>query len=282
MKVELEFDRTIFVDMIKKMAIPRSNSKKGFLFPIIYPRIIPIFEEGKRNEAMLEWIALSPDVLSWVRVKYEKYTGLAEPFRIPIDVENMLKALKEFNDAKEVIFTHDDDEGIQTITDNVLSLDLPIIGAEPGENVYDAYPGNYEPETEIVLLKDGTVKPDISGLCDVKFLQTLFLTIKNLSSKNERDIVYNFLVDGEHHQIEAYTNQENLKTGIVVSKIYTDNTITGHGDLHYNEYLENVVNVLSPGLFEFYAIHHESIWIMQNNSRAKVRYLVPSVLENMY
>jgi hypothetical protein len=218
MKIELKFDKNQFTDMIKKMAVPRNNANKGYHYPIIYPKFIPVYKNNKYINSMLEWIVQS-EMTTWVRVEYERCPKLTAPIRIPIDVENTLKALKNFTDKDEVFFIHDSDEEIQTITDNITFINMPIIGEEQGSNVYDAYPGHIEPETEIIIFRDNTMKPDIAGSCDVKFLQKLFTTIKNVCLKDD-NIVYNFIVDGDSHQIIAYTNKENIKTENVVTKVF--------------------------------------------------------------
>lgn len=289
MEIELKFDRDKFIDMIKKMAVPKGNSKKGFFYPYIYPRFIPVYEKGKNVTSMLEWIIKS-DVTTWVRMEYdrnlwisnfENCSDLIDPIRIPIDVENMLKVLKNFTEKDYIIFIHDTDENIQTITDNVTWIDMPVISEEPDDTVYDSYPGNLEPETEIIVFRDNTVKSDISGTLDVKFLQKLFATIKNVCPKDDNR-VYNFRVDGDSHQIEAYTNEENLKTGNVVSKIYEEISIEGNGELHCSEFLENVIDVLSPGTFDFYTIDCGPLWIMQETENMKVRYLIPPAAIGTY
>lgn len=282
MKLELKFDRNKFIDMIKKMAVPQSHSNKGFLYPVIYPKFIPVYKDDEYINSMLEWIAQSPDVTTWVRAEYERYPRLIDPIRIPIEVQNILTVLKIFTEKDEIFFIHDSDLCIQTITDNVTCIDMPIIGVEPGGNVHEGYPGNLEPKTEIIIFRDNTIKPDISGSCDVKFLQKLFMTIKNVCSKNDDNRVYNFTVNGDDHQIVAYTNKENIKIGNVVSKIFTENSIEGHGELHYTEFLENVVDVLSPGPFKFYTINRGPLWIMQETENTKVRYLIPPAAEGTY
>lgn len=283
MKLELKFDKNKFVDMIKKMAVPQSYSNKGFLYPTIFPKFIPVYnKDSKYINSMFEWIVQS-DVTTWVRVEYERYPGLIDPIRIPIEVQNILTVIKNFTDKDEIFFIHDSELGIQTITDNVTFIDMPMIGVEPGNNVHEGYPGNLEPETEIIIFKDNTIKPDISGSCDVKFLQKLFITIKNVCpTKKDTNRVYNFTVDGDRHLIEAYTNTENIKTGNVVSKIYTENSIKGHGKLHYTEFLEGIVDILSPGLFKFYTINCGPLWIMQDTENMKVRYLIPPAAESTY
>jgi hypothetical protein len=283
MELELKFDKNKFIDMIKKMAVPQNNSNKRFLYPIIYPKFIPVYNKDKKYiNSMLEWIAQSPDVTTWVRVEYERYPQLTDPIRIPIDVQNILTVLKNFTDKDEIFFIHDSELGIQTITDNITCIDMPIIGVEPGINVHDGYPGNLEQETEIIVFKNNMIKPDILGSCDVKFLHKLFITVKNACPKNDENRVYNFAVDGDRHLIEAYTNKENIKIGNVVSKKYTENSIEGHGKLHYTEFLENVVDVLSPDLFKFYTINCGPLWIMQDTENMKVRYLIPPAAEGTY
>jgi len=159
---------------------------------------------------------------------------------------------------------------------------MPVISDEPDDTVvHDGYPGNLEPETEIIVFRDNTMKPDISGSLDVKFLQKLFATIKTVCPK-DNNRVYNFRVDGGSHLIEAYTNEEDLKTGNVVSKIYEEISIEGYGELHYSEFLENVIDVLSPDTFNFYAINCGPLWIMQETENMKVRYLIPPAANRTY
>ena len=280
MKIELKFDKNQFTDMIKKMAVPKNNVNKGFHYPIIYPKFIPVYKDNEYINSMLEWIVQS-EMTTWVRVEYERYPNLTAPIRIPIYVENTLKVLKNFTDKDEIFFIYDSDEEIQTITDNITSIDMPISGGEQGSNVHDAYPGNIEPETEIIIFRDNTMKPDIVGSCDVKFLQKLFTTIKNVCTKDDNR-VYNFIVDGDSHQIIAYTNKENIKTENVVTKVYTENSIEGHGELHYTDFLESVVNVLSPGVFKFYSTNCAPLWVMQDTENMKVRYLIPVAAEGSY
>lgn len=281
MEFQLKFDRDELIDMIKKMAVPTNNSSKGFLYDVIYPKFIPVYKDGKYVNSMLEWIAQSPDVTTWVRMEYERYPKYLSPIRIPIDVKNILKVLKNFTDANKIFFVHNFDSNIQTITDNITQIHMPVNGEEPGKNVYEGYPGFLEPETEIIIFKKNTIRPDISGSFNVKSLQKLFTIVKTVCSKKD-DRVYNFEVDGDRHLIKVYTNQENIKTGNIVSRLYSENSIEGHGELHYDDFLEDVVNVLSPSHFKFYTINCGPLWIMQDTENMKVRYLIPPAAIGRY
>lgn len=276
MKLELTFDVKEFIDIIKKMAVPISSSKKGFVHPAIFPKFIPYWENEAYMNSRLEWISLSAteSMNIWVNVEYKNYTELKESIRIPIDVKNILFVLDDFKNSKDITFIHDDVEGIQTIMNENTTVHMPIIGEEYDEDmVFDAYPGNID-ENEVIIFSEGKLTPDIQGSCDIELLKDLISCIKKYSSKKDNEIVYNFIVDGDRHLIEGCTNEENIRKGNVFSKIYDNDSIEGSGELHFINDFSNVVNVLS-GKIKLYAVNRGALWIMQDTEKIKVRYLIP-------
>jgi hypothetical protein len=295
-KVEFKFNKKNFIEMIKMMAIPSNGKNDSFISPMIYPMFIPANKE-KQNNAMFEWI-IKAEVIIWVRASYELNIGLKDPFRIPINVEKTLKALslKAFKDRDEVFFIHDDDKGIQIITDgsrntqNIAEgirekstrFDMFLSSEEPVKNVFQGFPGKLEPETEVIQFYDGKTKPSISGSCDKDFLAELFDDTKKIISEKEKrsGIVYHFIIDEDSHSIKVSTE------GIdgFFNKIYFVNDVIGHGELHYKSLFEDVIGVLSSDPFKFYAIDKGPMWIMQDTAKTKVRYLIPipaiSTIEN--
>lgn len=290
-RVEFKFDKKDFVDMIKKMAVPLSDRRESFLYPTIYPMFIPENKE-KHNNAMFEWIIKS-EVTTWVRVSYERNTGLTESFRIPINVANTLRALalKAFKERDEVFFIHDSDRGIQIITDGVRDVqnvidsvrhkstryEMPITGEQPESNVYEGLPVEHDPDTEVIMFKGGTLKPDISGSCDTESLKELFADTKTVNSDKVKAInnVYHFKINEDLRSIEAFTDKKDTKSDSVMYKTCIASDIKGHGELHYSSLLEEVIGVLSSDPFKFYTIDCGPLWIMQNTDKTKVRYLVP-------
>jgi hypothetical protein len=276
MKLELTFDAKEFIDILKKMAIPQGNQKKGFACSVIFPKLIPYWENEKYINSIFEWIALteSGSLNIWVKVELKDYIEFKEPIRIPIDVKNILYVLADFKNSKNITFIHDDAEGIQTIMDENTTIDMPIIGDEFDEyTIFDAYPGHLD-ENEVVIFSNGDLKPNIQGSCDIEFLKNSVSCIKKYSSKNDNEIIYNFNVDEKNHLIESYTNKENIRKGNVFSKVCEDDSIIGSGELHYINDLSNVVDVLS-GRIKFYACDRGGLWIMQDTEKIKVRYLIP-------
>jgi hypothetical protein len=261
MKLELTFNAKELIDIIKKMAVPLSNPKRGFECPVIFPKLIPFWENEKYEKSILEWIALSAtgSLNIWVSVELKDYIKFKEPIKIPIDAKNMLFVLDDFKNSTNITFIHDDTEGIQTIIDE--------------NKVYDSYPGNID-ENEVITFSNGDIKPNIQGSCDIEFLKNATSSIKKYSSKKDEEIVYNFKVDGEHHVIESYTDKEKIKKGNVFSRVYEDVSIVGSGKLQYINTLSNVVDVLS-GKIKFYATDCGGLWIMQDTEKIRVRYLIP-------
>jgi len=282
-EIKLECELSDFSDMIKMMAIPSETAKTSYINPIIFPMIKP--SKGKDEDGMLEWVVKS-EVTTWVRIRYTKPTGITEPTRIPINVENALIALKMFKKDDKIIFIHDEDKGIQIIKntkwDDLTEVHIPIPYDKPGKDVYDGFPGALEPETEIVLFKQGAVRPDISGSCKVDFFKDIFKAYKIINtptsttnSKKKETVettLYKLVINEDGRTIEAFTDKE--KSNLVIYKTCVVHDIKGHGEVRYTSILEDVINVLS-GSFKFHTVTAGPLWIMQDTRNTKVRYLVP-------
>jgi hypothetical protein len=278
-EIELNFNVKEFIDIIKKMAIPVRNSKKGFECPVIFPKLIPCWKNGKFEKLIFQWIAIpeSESINIWVTVELKDYVEFKEPIQIPIDVKNVLFVLDDFKNSGNITFTHNADAGFQTITDENTTIYMPINGEEPDENVFDSYPGNID-ENEVIIFSSGDLKPTIQGTCDIEFLKNATSSINKYSSKKGNDIVYNFKVCGEQHVIACYSNKENIRKGNVFYRCYEDDSIVGSGELHYIYTVSSVVDILF-GKIKFYARDCGVLLLMQDTEKIRVRYLIPPAEE---
>lgn len=278
MTFELQFTKSDLVDWITKMAVPikGKRGKQTFHYPKIFPMIKP--SEYNDKGGMLEWIVKS-EVTTWVRVKYpHQITGLTKPTRISINVEQMLNWLKMFSSYDTIRFIHDEDNGIDILKndrwDNSTEIELPICYDAPDPKiVFDGFPGALEPETEIILFKQGSLKPNISGSCDVSFIKEVVKIANDFNSKPmewERQAAYNFLIDGELRQIKSVV--VTAKQDVIIRSIIRSD-IEGSGELRYTSVLADVINTLS-GTFKFYTVNRGPLWIMKDTEKTKMRYLV--------
>jgi hypothetical protein len=208
-------------------------------------------------------------------VDYKYPIDLKSPIRIPIDVENILKVLGDFNDADEISFIYDDKNKIQIITNDLTTVTMPVIGEEPDlSNIFDAYPGNLDHDG-MVLFNEGSRRPDIYGTCNIGFFKQSINSIKKYNSQKENEIIYCFRVDGANRCIEAYTDYENLRLGNnFFQKMHRNESIVGSGELFFMYLLPAVINVLS-GEIKFATVDQGALWITQDLASMKIRYLIP-------
>lgn len=278
MRVVLKFyNKKEFVEIIKKMALPSKNGG-SYIYPVISPmlQISPVFKEG-----ILEWIA-KDNVLTWVRAKCGIISGYEKPVRIPIYVDDVLKYVNIFNSSDEIYFIHDTDKQCDVITDKEQMSGVKdekteiIIPFKIDKNIsviYDSFPEPID-ENEVILLKDGTQKLDISGTFEKEFIDNIEKVKKvnkvhNSKARENNEDIIGFSINGAQEKIESFIG--NGKNTVVVKRLYKD--IVGSGELHYENVFMNVMNILK-GKVKFFAIDKGPIWIMQEDHSTKVRYLI--------
>lgn len=285
--VTLEMKQADFVDMIEKMSIPTKSRKNKFFFPGIVLTIHP------DNE--IEWIGRSNDVLVWVRWKCATLIDTSESVQIPIDVPHFLKYLKTFRSQEIISFTHypfQDDilttkrqKGKMVVDKECIlrkNTDLTVRG------ILEEFPFRLEKDTEIILFKNGLLRPTISGSCDVSLFKNSIPPVKMLqkewkkenkenSKKRNKEkkvnklSLYNIYVDENLRQIKVVEGNEHINNSIV--DCLTNANVRGRGELHYTAGFAEVVGLLS-GEIKFYAVDYGPLFIMQDTNQMKLRYLI--------
>jgi hypothetical protein len=293
--ITFDMHRNSFIDMITKMAIPIRDHKDGFLFPTIALTIRP-------DE--IEWIGQSQYVTSWVRVKCATSINTPEPVHIPIIVPAFLKELKSLK-RKKIKGEHFKDKNIISFSCDPTDDQITLIDEEEGYSATHTIPGTpksnvtgmlkelpfrLERDTDIILFKNGVVRPEISGFYDVKLLQDLVKNVKSkkkeiaqskdkvlIETERRMPLTYTIYVDGNCHEIK--TAADTRYATINVNRSNDD--VSGHGELHYLFGFDDVVNVLS-GKIKFYAVDKGPLWIMQDTNQMKLRYLIAPATVYVY
>lgn len=280
MEYEFIFNKKELTDMSKKMALPLGftsknlNSKKGFVSPVIFPQVTPIWEGNNYIKSKIDWFTAS-GINTWIEFDYKYPLEITSPIRIPIDVENLIKVLGDFEDTDEITFSYDDENKIQMVANDQTTIHMPVIGEEPDfSKIFDSYPGHLD-QDGMILFNEGTLRPDIFGTIDVEFFKRSINSIKKYSSQKENDLIYFFQVHGDKHCIEAHSDFEDIGLGNnIFSKIYYNDSIVGSGKLYYIYLLPAVINVLF-GEIKFATVDQGPLWITQDLPSMKIRYLIP-------
>jgi hypothetical protein len=275
--IKLELNQTKFSDIINKMAIPIKSRKEPFLFPKIALTIHP------DNE--IEWIGRLQYVTVWVRVKYTTPSNISESAKILIDVPQFLMALKMLKSRGSIVtFMHYPDQDDVLTTEKqkrkekrYVEYKLRKKSNSIVQGLLEELPFRLEKSTEIILFRNGLLRPNISGSCDVSFFKDSFKQVKliqkerNKENKSDLLSLYNIYVDGNSHQIKIVAGNEHSINSKAV--IYKNDIINGSGELHYTYGFAEIVNVLS-GEIKFYAVDNGPLWIMQDTDQMKLRYLI--------
>jgi hypothetical protein len=275
--IKIEMRKGEFIDMIKKMAIPIRSSIDPFLFPTI---VLTVRPEGE-----IEWIGKFKYVTAWVRVAQTIIADISEPVQIPIYTSQFLRGLEMLKSKKNLTtFTHYLDQD-DTLTIEIrkrkeieqIEYTLRKTTNPKVQGILEEIPFRLEKDTDIILFKNGTVRPNISGSCDVQQFKDSFKLVKLIQKERKKEkkteifSQYNIYVDENLHQIKIVAGNEHSRN----SKVHTlkDANVNGSGELHYTSGFAEVVNVLS-GEIKFYAVDNGPLWIMQDTNRMKLRYLI--------
>lgn len=282
--IKLEMKKAEFIDMIKKMSIPVKSREEPFIFPTITLVIRP--------EDEIECIGRYQYVTMWIRVKYTIPTGISEPTKITIDVSQLLEGLQMMKSNKNMVtFTHypdqDKDDSLTTKMRDGTNRECIIRKQITPEarGMLEELPFRLEKGTDIILFKNGLLKPNISGSCDVqqfkelvknaalrkKYEKSSMKSGKLIKQKRNAPALYKIYIDGENHQIRTVTGKEYDKDS--AEDCAKNNSIVGNGGLYYTSGFAEVMNVLS-GEIKFYAVDKGPLWIMQDTDKMKVRYLI--------
>ena len=285
--IKLEMKKAEFMDMIKKMSIPVKSREELFMFPTVTLTIRPDDE--------IECIGRYQYVTMWVRVKYTTPTEISGPTKITIDASQFLEGLQIMKSNKNMVtFTHyPDQDQNDTLTTEIkrkkerenIEYKFSKQIASEARGMLEELPFRLEKGTDIILFKNGLLKPNISGSCDVqqfkdlvknaavkkKSEKSLMKTGKFLKKKRNTPALYKIYIDGENHRIRTVTGKEYDKDS--AEDCAKNDSIVGNGELYYTTGFAEVMNVLS-GEIKFYAVDKGPLWITQDTDKMKVRYLI--------
>lgn len=281
--IKIEMNKDKFIEMIKIMAIPTSSPKEPFLFPKI---VLTLRPEGE-----IEWMGRLKYVTVWVRVEQKIITDISEPVQILIDASQFHKALNTFKRKTEIItFTHNPDHDdtltaeirkkkrneqighVEYIEYTLRKANDPIV-----QGVLEELPFRLEKGTDIILFKNGSLRPNISGSCDISLFKNSIkpaeLIDKWRKEKKKKQVFskYNIFVDSKLHQIKIVEGNEHGKYSI--TDLLNNANVNGSGELHYTSGFAEVVSVLS-GEIKFYAVDNGPLYIMQDINGMKARFLI--------
>lgn len=263
-----------FTDAIKKMSIPTVGQKDSFFFPFIAPKIYP--------NGVMEWIAKSANVTSWIRVKYTMPMGLTEPIRIPMEAKMFLKTLESFSGTDLITFVHDTEKEqyIFSNSDDGNGRTILVPATSPAtiiKEIYEAFPVGFEPDTEIIMLRGGALKTDISAKCDIKLFNEVISNVAKITNSTKKENVqpvYHIFIDEDLKRIKTVAGNENDRQHETRIDVIVNESVTGHGSLHYSLGFADVCNVLS-GEIEFHSVDKGPLWLMHDNDRVITRYFIP-------
>ena len=274
MSITIQIMQSDFVDAIRKMALPTVAQKDSYFFATIAPKIYP--------DGRMEWIAKSTNVTAWVRVRYTMPTGVTEPIRIPMDVGQFLQTLELFSGSDLITFVHDPENGLNIFSNsedgNGRTIKMPTtVQSAVIKDMYDSFPVSLEEGTEVILLKSGQLRPNVSGTCNIKLFNDLISNTARISGKTKKEDVspvYHIFVDETLKQIKTVAGSERDRNSKVITDVMMHESVTGTGSLHYSLGFADICSVLS-GEVTFHAVDKGPLWLMQDTDRVITRYLIP-------
>jgi hypothetical protein len=237
---ELRIQKSLLLDLIKKIAIPYGKDK--FVFDKIAPNFFP--------DGRLEWVAKNKNVTVWIRARNLTVSGITETMRIPFVTKELIGTLDFFENDAIVTIAHDSEKDLDRFESAQSSTELPSIPFENIGGMQSAFPAKIDSDG-VIIFKDG-IKPNLHANCPAKiFHESINNTYKVMGSKKKDEIpnIYHMEFDADHQFLWTIAGDETDKSHQVVRKKYPLDSVVGNGVVHYAQGFQEVMEALDGELF---------------------------------
>lgn len=263
-----------FMDLLKKMSLPM-DVKGEFIFPKISPKVCV--------DGRLEWVASITNVTAYIRHKGLEVSGIEDSIRVPMDAKRFFEALESFKANDMITFIHDTVGGNDIFTNEsetsnlVRTRKVPITLESEIPYMRETFQSKLDTDG-VILMKGGTVKPDIMCVCDSGLFRELVENTRKIMSKSKKENkipeIYNIEIDAEAKTLKTIAGNKFNRAHDELIDSFTTDKMAGKGEMHYSLCFFEIMNAY-VGEIAIYAIDKGALWASQRTDKTSAQYLLP-------